>query len=606
MTGVAAVGWRLEQARAKVVGQPSPLPGFSMRLRTLAIALATACLTTLAGAGEPGSGVKLPDIGSSAAALATPQELREYGAGMLAEMRAHEMVLDDPLLADYINALGYRLVAASQRPDSGFTFFIMRDQDINAFAAPGGYVAVNAGLINAMSSEDELAGVLAHEISHVQQLHILRAFEDQKKMSIPIMLAMVGVMIAAAGRTDDAAPAALVAGQSLMIQRQINFTRGDEAEADRVGIQTLARAGFDPNAMAGAFQELQKVMRVNGIDIPEFLLDHPVDTKRIAEAKERARQLGCPQTAHALRPAPARTQGGLKLDLNLASAPPADIAATTSTEAEAGVETTTRVAAHGEGKALPEVTVTACAPHDPAAQHYFLLMRERARVLSAPVTSTVRDYYARNLRDDPEFATAANRYGYALALTRTQRASQAVDELRRLVAAEPDSLPLQLALADALNQTGAGSESFALYQRLHVSFPGNRAITLAYADALLGRADADSARKALDLLRPLLARNADDAELQRAFARANQLAGDKVRAAEAFAEAAWLTGHAEDALNQLKALAKRDDLSYYERSRVEARIARLTPEVLALRKRNSPSEPDDKDSKFACCRPSAF
>ncbi|MCC7255690.1 MAG: M48 family peptidase, partial [Dokdonella sp.] len=129
---------------------------------------------------------------------------------------------------------------------------------------------------------------------------------------------------------------------------------------------------------------------------------------------------------------------------------------------------------------------------------------------------------------------------------------------------------------------------------------------LAYADALLGRADADSARKALDLLRPLLARNADDAELQRAFARANQLAGDKVRAAEAFAEAAWLTGHAEDALNQLKALAKRDDLSYYERSRVEARIARLTPEVLALRKRNSPSEPDDKDSKLACCRPSAF
>lgn len=578
-----------------------------MRLHTLATALITACLATLAGAGEPGSGVKLPDIGSSAAALATPQELREYGAGMLAEMRAHEMVLDDPLLADYINALGYRLVAASQRPDSGFTFFIMREQDINAFAAPGGYVAVNAGLINAMSSEDELAGVLAHEISHVQQLHILRAFEDQQKMSIPIMLAMVGVMIAAAGRTDDAAPAALVAGQSLMIQRQINFTRSDEAEADRVGIQTLARAGFDPNAMAGAFQELQKVMRVNGIDIPEFLLDHPVDTKRIAEAKERARQLGCPQPARAVRAAPAIRQGALNLDL--APLPVVETPAMDgppATPADAPVETTTRVAARGEGNALPEVTVTACAPHDPAAQRYFLLMRERTRVLSAPVTSTVRDYYARNLHDDPEFDTTANRYGYSLALTLTQQARLAIGQLRPLIAAEPDSLPLQLALADALNQSGAGGESFALYQRLHGGFPGNRAITLAYADALLGRADADSARKALNLLRPLLARNADDADLQRAFARANQLAGDKVRAAEAFAEAAWLTGHAEDALNQLKALAKRDDLSYYERSRVEARIARMTPEVLALRKRGSPSEPDSKDSKLACCRPTAF
>lgn len=567
-----------------------------MRLRHLAIAVATACLATLAGADES-SGVKLPDIGSSAASLATPQELRDYGAGMLQEMRAYEMVLDDPLLSDYVNSLGYRLVSSSDRPDSGFTFFIVRDPQINAFAAPGGYVAVNAGLINAMGSEDELAGVMAHEISHVQQQHILRAFEDQKKMSIPIMLAMLGVMIAAAGRTDDAAPAALVAGQSLMIQRQINFTRGDEAEADRVGIQTLARAGFDPNAMAGAFQELQKVMRVNGVDVPEFLLDHPVDTKRIAEAKARAEQLGCPKVNRVRDTSPATPSGPLNLTLSNASQP-----ATLSADAEAKAiedRTTVDVAPQGQGKALPQVTVTACAPRDPAGQQYFLLMRERNRVLSASVTSKIRDYYARNLRDDPAFDTVPNRYGYALSLIYTQQAAQAVGMLRKAVAAQPGSSALQLALAEALNQSGAGNESFAIYQRLHRDFPGNRAITLAYVDALLGRADKDSARNALDLLRPLMARTAEDADLQRAFARANQLAGDKVRAAEAFAEAAWLTGHAEDALGQLKALAKQGDLSYYERSRVEARIARLTPEVLALRKRDMPSDQDSKDDKLA-------
>jgi len=569
-----------------------------MRLRHIPIAVAAACLATLAGANESG-GVKLPDIGSSAASLATPQELRDYGAGMLQEMRAYEMVLDDPLLSDYVNSLGYRLVSSSERPDSGFTFFIVRDPDINAFAAPGGYVAVNAGLINAMGSEDELAGVLAHEISHVQQQHILRAFEDQKKMSIPIMLAMLGVMVAAAGRTDDAAPAALVAGQSLMIQRQINFTRGDEAEADRVGIQTLARAGFDPNAMAGAFQELQKVMRVNGVDVPEFLLDHPVDTKRIAEAKARAEQLGCPKENRVRSTSPSTPSG--PLNLALSNAPPASTFSGSDADTAEAIDehTTVDVAPKGQGKALPQVTVTACAPRDRAGQQYFLLMRERNRVLSAPVTSKIRDYYARSLHDDPAFDTVPNRYGYALSLVYTQKAAQAVGMLRKAIAAQPGSSPLQLALAEALNQSGAGGESFSIYQRLHNDFPGNRAITLAYVDALLGRADKDSARSALDLLRPLIARNADDADLQRAFGRANQLAGDKVRAAEAFAEAAWLTGHAEDALGQLKALAKQGDLSYYERSRVEARIARLTPEVLALRKRDMPSDAETRDDKLA-------
>jgi len=349
--------------------------------------------------------------------------------------------------------------------------------------------------------------------------------------------------------------------------------------------------------MAGAFQELQKVMRVNGVDVPEFLLDHPVDTKRIAEAKARAEQLGCPKE-NRVRGASSAPPSG-PLNLTLSNVPPP---ATLSADADANAvdaSTTIDVAAKGQGKALPQVTVTACAPRDPAGQQYFLLMRERNRVLSAPVTSKIRDYYARNLHDDPTFDTVPNRYGYALSLTYTQQAKQAVDTLRKLVAAQPGSSTLQLALADALNQSGAGAESFTIYQRLHSDFPGNRAITLAYVDALLGRADNPSARSALDLLRPLIARNADDADLQRAFARANQLAGDKVRAAEAFAEAAWLTGHAEDALGQLKALAKQGDLTYYERSRVEARIARLTPEVLALRKRDLPADQDSKDDKLA-------
>ncbi|MEO7325810.1 MAG: M48 family metalloprotease [Dokdonella sp.] len=533
--------------------------------------LAVALITSVAGAREPD--VKLPDIGSSAAAIMSPQDLHDYGAAMLQEMRAYGLVLDDALLGDYINSLGFRLVASSDHPDMSFTFFIVRDEQINAFAAPGGFVAVNAGLFNAMQREDELAGVIAHEISHVQQQHILRAFEDTKKMSIPIMLGMLGVMIASSHRSDDAAAAAMVTGTSLIQQRQINFTRSEEAEADRVGIQTLARTGFDPLAMAGAFQTLQKMMRVNGIDVPEFLLDHPLDTKRIAEAKSRAAQL-------------------------------ADEAADTRRKNQAGID----VALLGPSKLAraPDLAAAVPAPRNAAeavnhGEGYFELMRERARVLSAASAPAIRGYYADNLRDNPAFNTPANHYGYALALIETREPKLAASELSTLVAKQPNSPVFRLALAHAEDQAGDKASSLKRYEQLNDDFPGNRAVTLTYADGLLALAETKSSRRAIELLRPLVERHADDPDLQKSYGRANQLAGDKVRAAEAYAEAAYLTGHAEDALNQLKVLSKQSDLTYYQRSRIDARITELTPAVLALRKRDFPSTPDSLAPAFSCC-----
>jgi predicted Zn-dependent protease len=566
------------------------------RLITL---LATALLATLAGAREPD--VKLPDIGSSAAAIMSPQDLHDYGAAMLQEMRAYGLVLDDALLGDYINSLGFRLVASSDHPDMSFNFFIVRDPQINAFAAPGGFVAANAGLLTAMQSEDELAGVLAHEISHVQQQHILRAFEDTKKMSIPIMLGMLGVMIAASHRSDDAAAAAMMTGTSLIQQRQINFTRSEEAEADRVGIDTLARANFDPMAMAGAFQTLQKMMRVNGIDVPEFLLDHPLDTKRIADAKARAAQLGCP-TAPRLAGMRASPQPGA-LDLRVPDKHDIDAVSRPLDEATAIAASDTATTTVGQkprdGKTLPPVTVTACIKRGDGGS-YFELMRERARVLSAESATGMRGYYADNLRDVPAFDTAANRYGYALSLIETREPKLAVEQLGKLVAQQPNSPVFRLALAHAEDQAGERSAALKRYDQLNEDFPGNRAVTLTYADALLAQADPKSSRRALELLRPLVERHADDPDLQKSYGRANQLAGDKVRAAEAYAEAAFLNGHAEDALNQLKALSKQTDLSYYQRSRIDARITQMTPEVLALRKRDTP-EPGSLAPALACC-----
>ena len=154
----------------------------NMAPRRLAPRLLTALITAgLACAAGAQQDVRLPDLGSSANALISPQEAQDYGASMLRQMRALDMVVDDPLLDDYVNDLGYRLVASSDKPKEHFAFFIVRDQEINAFAAPGGYIAVNAGLMTITRDESELAGVVAHEIGHITQNHLQRAFEDSKK-----------------------------------------------------------------------------------------------------------------------------------------------------------------------------------------------------------------------------------------------------------------------------------------------------------------------------------------------------------------------------------------------------------------------------------------
>lgn len=528
------------------------------KMKWLPALIAAACVG-LAGAQEPG--VRLPDIGSSAASAMSPEEMKAYGASMLHEMRAYNFVLDDPLVNDYLHALGYRLVSVSDRPDLEFTFFVVRSNDINAFAAPGGYIGVNIGLINAMSSEDELAAVVAHEIAHVTQQHLLRAFEDSKKSSIPIALAMLGALVATANRSDDASQAALISGVSLIQQRAINFTRYDEIEADRVGIQSLARAGYDPLAMAETFATMQRVMRVNGIDVPEFLRTHPVDVNRIADAKARARQLD--KTF-----ASANRGAGIVDEAPLAAA-----TADESTPLNLSLPSGTSL--------VRPALVTRTATDSP----YFELMRERARTLNAESTNAILRYYADELKRGPASNTSANRYGHALALVRARQPQAALGEFARLTADFPRSSVFELGMADAEDQAGKKDAAFKRYERLSRDFPGNRAIALAFTEALLSRGDEASAQRAQDIVRPLLARYAEDPDLQRSFARANELAGDKVRAAEAYAEWAFLNGRAEDALNQLKALSSKEDLTYYQRARVDARITAMTPIVLDIRKR---------------------
>jgi len=194
--------------------------------------------------------------------------------------------------------LGSRLASQANNGTFDFEFFVVGDDRINAFALPGGYIGVNAGLILASDNESELAGVLAHEVSHVTQRHIARSlYENQRQSIISLATMLAAVLLGAAADVGAQATSGLLtAAQSAAIQQQINFTRAHEYEADRAGMEVLAGAGFDPSGMASFFEKLSRRASLSAQQVPEMLQTHPVSTGRIAEARARARQL--PRVTH--------------------------------------------------------------------------------------------------------------------------------------------------------------------------------------------------------------------------------------------------------------------------------------------------------------------
>ncbi|MDO8413326.1 MAG: M48 family metalloprotease [Gallionellaceae bacterium] len=232
----------------------------------------------------------LPDLGDVSQAELSPQQEREIGEQSMVEIRADKSYLDDSEINDYLNQVGYQLVANSNEPGQEFNFFALNDNTINAFALPGGFIGVNSGLILTTQSESELASVLSHEIAHVTQHHLARMVSGQKIDTLASMAA-IAVAILAARSNPDAAQAAIIGVQAGSIQRQLNFTRTHEQEADRIGLATLQKAGFDTRAMPAFFERMQKATRLQEGNMPSYLRTHPITSERIADIANRVQQL---------------------------------------------------------------------------------------------------------------------------------------------------------------------------------------------------------------------------------------------------------------------------------------------------------------------------
>ncbi|MGZ8225692.1 MAG: M48 family metalloprotease [Methylococcaceae bacterium] len=253
---------------------------------SIVLALSLALLPTTQQAVEINK-IELPDMGDSSGTLLTPAEEKELGEAFFRSLHSQININQDAEIQQYIQTIGERLVANSDAPSQPFHFFVVMENDINAFAGPGGYIGVNSGLISMTEEESELASVMGHEIAHVTQRHLYRAAEAAGRLSIPTMAATLAAILLGT-QSPAMGQAAILAIQAGSVQFQIDFTRENEEEADRVGMQTLAASHFDPRSMPTFFERLQQSSRYYGQNIPEFLRTHPVTASRISDTRGRA------------------------------------------------------------------------------------------------------------------------------------------------------------------------------------------------------------------------------------------------------------------------------------------------------------------------------
>ena len=451
--------------------------------------------------------IELPEIGASAETVISPQFEKEYGEALMRQLRAYNVLMEDPQVEAFFADMGYRLVANSERPDKNFDFVVIRNDVINAFAAPGGVVALHTGLILAAKTESEVAGVLAHEVSHVTQLHLARAVEKAQQNSIPTMLAMLGLILVGGGG-GDVITGAVMGSQALSAQQQINYTRQNEHEADRLGIQTMAISGYEPKGMADFFGRMGRLTRSNGEGPPEYLRTHPLTSTRVAEAKNRAEQL--------------------------------------------------------------EVT-------DRRDNKDFYLVQARIRALQAEFVNEATAHFYDEL-ETGEFepnVVDGNEYGLSIALMRKGDLKESRSLLEGLIKRDPTRLAFQLQLAELDQEAHDYEKAIERLRTLYNQFQGNYVIGVYLVRALLATATNEAGKEASVILREQMIDNETDPALYDLVAQAATLARNQVRAGEAIAEAYFLRGNVNESALQLRILAKRNDLSYYQRARINARLSEL-------------------------------
>lgn len=282
----------------------------------LALWLATTLAPSAVSAQTPGTTPPAPSRGLPSlgdAGLMTTLEERKLGDSIIRELYRDPDYIDDPVIGEYVDGLWRALLAGARARGEltpeleeryAWEVLLGRDRAINAFALPGGYFGLHLGLVGVVTTRDELASVLAHEMSHITQRHIPRMLSQQSRQT-PLMMAAMVVGMIAASKNPQAGTALAVGGQAALIQQQLNYSRDMEREADRIGYGVLEQAGYAGRGFTGMFEKLQNASRLSDNGDWPYLRSHPLTTQRIADMQQRQRSEG----------------------LNPSAAPPADLEA---------------------------------------------------------------------------------------------------------------------------------------------------------------------------------------------------------------------------------------------------------------------------------------
>ena len=411
---------------------------------------------------------ELPDFGDASAGTISPAEERHMGEAFMREVRARLPLIDDPEVEDYVDSVGRRLAAASDAPAQPFHFFVVAHDDVNAFAGPGGYIGINAGLITTTESEGELASVLAHEMAHVTQRHIARRFEQQERSTLPVFAGIVAAVILGS-QSPDLGQAVAAAALGSAVQTTLNFSREAEQEADRVGMELLARAGYDPREMPAFLEKLQTSKRFTRKP-PEYLSTHPLTTSRIADVRARAERSPRSDEEDSLRYRLVRA----KLEV-LASDDPERPLALFKDAVEQGEQQNLSAAGYGLGLSLART-----GAHDAAREVFAKLMERHPSELALRIAAAENELAAgRDAMSIQLLAEAHERYpstralviAYAGALVQSRRSDEALALIDAFARSRSMDHRLHRLAAEAYAQLGETTRSrFSLAE--HYYFNG--------------------------------------------------------------------------------------------------------------------------------------
>ena len=432
------------------------LVGF--RAAIIACALAAASLVSAQS--------ELPDFGDGSSATLSPADERRLGEVFAREVRARLALVDDPGVEEYVDSVGRRLAAASDTPGQPFHFFVVAEDDINAFAGPGGYIGINAGLITNTESEGELASVIAHEMAHVTQRHIARRFEQQARSSIPVFAGIVAAVVLGT-QSPDLGQAAAAAAIGSAVQTTLNFSREAEQEADRVGFQMFDRAGYDPRAMPAFLKKLQSAKRY-ARKAPEYLSTHPLTTSRIADLQARAEQSPRPGHKDSLRYLLVKA----RLELLSRDDPQASLEFFEDA-LEHGEHVNVSAAAYGLGLALART-----GAHDKARKVFEALVERHTEELFIRIAAAENEYAAGRISKSMElYQEAYERHpgsrvlviAFAKALVASQRSDEALELIDAFSRSTGTDYRLHWLAAEAYVQRGESTRSrFSLAEHYYL------------------------------------------------------------------------------------------------------------------------------------------